>query len=318
MTSGPVGTTGNGSDNAGTPLPCGSGAGAGFRSGFVAVVGRTGVGKSTLVNAMVGRKVSITSRRPGTTRMPVQGVLNGRGFQAVLVDTPGFHKPRNILGERQNAAAAGSISSVDVVLVVVDASREIGAGDRFAASAVREAVASFAVVNKIDRVARRRLPAKLLAASALPLGSADAVVGSLECFPVSSRSGEGIGTLVDALASLLPEGPKYYPDGIVSDLSEVSWTAEMVREQVLARVGDELPQSVACRIVEWEWPRVRCEVLVERESQKPIVIGAGGRRLKAVGEAVREQLAPGAYLELVVKVERNWPKRPDILSRLGY
>ena len=290
---------------------------SGFRSGFVAVVGRTGVGKSTLVNAMVGRKVSITSSRSGTTRARLQGVINGDGYQVVLVDTPGFHKPHNLLGERQNAAAAGSVSSVDVVLVVVDASREIGPGDHFAASTARGAAKAFVVVNKVDRVARHRLPPKLLAASRLLVGAADGADGA-ECFPVSARLGEGIAELVGSLVGLLHEGPRYYPDGIMSDVPEVAWTAEIVREQVLARVGDELPHSVACRIVDWDWPRVRCEILVERESQKPIVIGAGGKRLKAIGEAARGQLAPGAYLELVVKVERNWQRRPEILSRLGY
>ncbi|MHB8289017.1 MAG: GTPase Era [Acidimicrobiales bacterium] len=288
----------------------------GFRSGFVAVIGRTGVGKSTLVNALVGAKVSITSSRPNTTRLPVQGVLTRRSFQVVFVDTPGFHKPRNIFGERQNASATSSLDAVDLVLVVVDASKAIGPGDRFAAASAPRS--SYVVVNKIDRITRRQLLPRLAAAGALRFEGGTGDSGSAECFPISSITGKGIDELVQAIGARLPEGPKYYPDGILSDSSEIFWTAELVREQVLSHVGDELPHSVACRVVEWEWPLIRCEILVERSSQKPIVIGAGGRNLKAVGVAVRKQLPPGAYLELVVKVEKNWQRREDSLSRLGY
>ncbi|MEJ5254747.1 MAG: GTPase Era [Acidimicrobiales bacterium] len=279
-----------------------------MRSGFVTLVGRPNVGKSTLLNRMLGTKVSIVSDKPQTTRSQVRGVLNRPDAQIVFVDTPGIHKPRTPLGQRLNATATSTIGDVDVVCLVVDATATIGPGDRFiAARAPSDAVV---VVNKIDVASPEQVIVQLArAAEQLDLS---------EYFPVSARTGEGVDVLVDHLVERLPEGPKYYPDDMVTDVPEAFWVAELVREQLLAVTHDELPHSIATRVVEWEWPRIRVEILVERDSQKGIVIGRGGSVLKKVGTAVREQLPPGAYLELFVKVEKDWQRRDRALDRLGF
>jgi GTP-binding protein Era len=280
-----------------------------LRSGFATLVGRTNVGKSTLLNRMVGTKVSIVSSRPNTTRHAIQGVLNRPGAQLVLVDTPGLHRPRTLLGRHLNQAAADAISHVDVAVLVLDATAPVGPGDRRAAAEAGEG--ALVAVNKIDAARPAEVLAQLDAASRLGLGE------SGEYFPVSAKTGEGIGELIESMLARLPEGPRYFPEGVVSNLPDAFVVAELVREQLLAQVRDELPHSVACEVTEWEWPRIRCEVLVERESQKGIVIGKGGAVLKAVGTAVRAQLPPGAYLELFVKVDRDWQQRPATLARLG-
>jgi GTP-binding protein Era len=282
----------------------------GFRSGFVTVVGRPNVGKSTLVNKILGTKVSITSATPNTTRTRVRGVLDGPGFQAVFVDTPGIHKPRSALGTRLNATATDSVSDVDCCVLVVDGTAKIGPGDRFIAAQLPSD--SIVVVNKID-VTRASTLVEQLTRAATELGLEDA-----EYFPVSARTGKGIGALVDHLAARLPEGPRYYPVGMVRDVPEAFFVAELVREQLLRVAREELPHSIACRVVEWEWPYIRCEILVERDSQKAIVVGKGGSVLKAAGTAARAQLPPGAYLDLIVRVERDWQKRMDVIERLGY
>lgn len=311
----------------------------GFRSGFAAVVGRPNVGKSTLVNRMVGTKVSITSPRPNTTRAQVRGVVNRPGAQVVLVDTPGLHKPRSALGARMNESASSSLDDVDAVVAVVDATEAIGRGDAMVlAHAVRRVQAAartahggdagprtpgpglLVVVNKIDRARPDRVLTQL-AAVADAVGSVERDSGGgpvlTEYFPVSARTGRGVAELVDTLVAGMPEGPRYYPEGMVTDVAEAFWVADLVREELLARVQDELPHSIACVVTEWEWPRVRCEILVERPSQKGIVIGRGGVILKEVGTAVRRQMPEGAYLELFVRVEKHWQQREDALDRLG-
>jgi GTP-binding protein Era len=280
-----------------------------LRSGFATLVGRTNVGKSTLLNRMVGTKVSIVSSRPNTTRHAIQGVLNRPDAQLVLVDTPGLHRPRTLLGRHLNQAAADATSQVDVAVLVLDATAPVGPGDRRAAAEAGEG--AFVAVNKIDVARPAEVLAQLAAAAGLGLGE------GAEYFPVSAKTGEGIGELIESMLARLPEGPRYFPEGVVSDRPDAFVVAELVREQLLAQVRDELPHSVACEVTEWEWPRIRCEVLVERESQKGIVIGKGGSVLKAVGTAVRAQLPPGAYLELFVKVDRDWQQRPAALARLG-
>jgi GTP-binding protein Era len=316
-----------------------------FRSGFVAVVGRPNVGKSTLVNRMVGAKVTITSPRPNTTRGQVRGVLTRPDAQVVFVDTPGLHKPRTALGERMNESATSSLDDVDAVVAMVEATGAVGPGDamvltqsaRRVRSASRAAAAGgvatgtgvgvamgepalLVVVNKIDRVGADGVLTHLNAVSEV-IGSIDERDGGVpvtaEYFPVSATTGEGVAALVEAVVARLPEGPHYYPDGMVTDVAEASWVADLVREELLHRVQDELPHSIACRVTEWEWPRVRCEIVVERDSQKGIVIGKGGTTLKEVGTAVRRQMPPGAYLELFVRVERHWQQRDDALDRLG-
>jgi GTP-binding protein Era len=279
-----------------------------FRSGFVTLVGRPNVGKSSLVNAVCGRKVSIVSDKPQTTRHRVRGVLTRPDAQIVFVDTPGLHKPVTALGERVNTTALESVTDVDVACLVLDATQAFGGGDRWVAArlAMPEAIV---VVNKIDRATKDQVVAML--------GEA-AVLQAEAYFPVSARTGEGLDALVAHLVERLPEGPKYYPDDAVSDLADEQWVAELVREELLAVTRDELPYSIATRVSEWEWPRIRCEIVVERESQKPMVIGKGGQVLKRVGERARAQLPPGAYLELVVKVDKDWQRRPDRVERLGY
>ena len=315
---------------------------SGFRSGFVAVVGRPNVGKSTLVNAMVGTKVTIVSPRPNTTRSQVRGVLNRPDAQLVFVDTPGLHKPKTALGERMNESATSSLDDVDAVVALVEATGAVGPGDRMvlahsvqrvramaraAALAVELGARGagrptlFVVVNKIDRVGGDGVLTHLTAVSDV-VGELDAEAGGdpvpVEYFPLSAATGDGVPALVDALVERMPEGPRYYPEGMVTDVAEAFWVADLVREELLHRVADELPHSIACRVTEWEWPRVRCEILVERDSQKGIVIGKGGVTLKEVGTAVRSQMEPGAYLELFVRVEKRWQQREDSLDRLGF
>ena len=279
----------------------------GFRSGFVSIVGRPNVGKSTLLNQILGQKVAIVSDKPQTTRHRIQGVLNRPDAQVVFVDTPGIHKPRTPLGERLNSAAESAIPDVDVVVFMIDATQPLGTGDRWVASRVpSDAVL---VVNKVDAARSARVVEQLAAAAELDLS---------EYFPVSARTGEGVAPLVEHLVARLPEGPRYFPEGMVTDVPEAFQVAELVREQLLAVTRDELPHSITTRVTEWEWPRIRCEILVERESQKGMVIGRKGAVLKQVGTAVRAQLPEGAYLELHVKVDKDWQRRDGALDRLGF
>jgi GTP-binding protein Era len=313
------------------------GGGTDFRSGFVTVVGRPNVGKSTLVNRILGTKVTITSANPNTTRRQVRGVLHRPGAQAVFVDTPGLHKPKTALGKRLNEHIDEALVEVDVVLAVLDATARLGPGDRRVLErAARSCESSggglLVAVNKVDLARPAQVLEQLSEAQAfldtLRAGAGEAEHGRAdegmstqkdpEYFPVSAASGEGVDELVQAVLSRLPEGPAYFPTDMLSDIPEAVWVAELVREQLLARVRDELPHSIACRVTEWEWPVVRVEILVERESQKGIVIGHRGEVLKAVGTAVREQLPPGAFVELHVSVERRWQQRTETIERLGY
>lgn len=274
----------------------------------LAVVGRPNVGKSTLVNAICGRKVSIVSDKPQTTRRQVRGVLTRPGLQIVFVDTPGLHKPVTALGERVNAAAIESIADVDVACLLVDATAPFGTGDQWVASRL-DLSKTIVVVNKCDAASRDAVGEQLARAGLL---DAEAY------FPVSARTGDGVAALVEYIAAKLPEGPLYYPEDVISDLTDPDWVAELVREQLLAEMRDEIPYSIATRVTEWEWPRVRCEIIVERESQKGMVIGKGGAMVKKVRERVRRQLPPGIVLELKVKVDKDWQRRPERVQQLGY
>jgi GTPase len=278
------------------------------RSGFVTLVGRPNVGKSTLVNAMCGRKVSIVSDKPQTTRTRIRGILTTPEAQLVFVDTPGLHKPVTALGQRVNATALDSVNDVDAVCLVIDGTQRFGSGDQWVAGHL-DLPKSIVIVNKIDAVKKDTVIAQLGAASSL---------GASDYFPVSAKTGEGIPELVAHLSALMPDGPLYFPDDTVSDQPEEQWVAELVREQLLAVTRDELPYSIATRVTEWEWPRIRCEIIVERESQKGMVIGKGGAVLKEVGKLARAQLPEGAYLELFVKVDKDWQRKPDRVERLGY
>jgi GTP-binding protein Era len=293
------------------------------RSGFVAVVGRPNVGKSTLVNQLVGTKVSIVSSRPNTTRHRILGVLHEPEAQVVFVDTPGLHRPRSTLGARLNETATSALSDVDVILVLVDATAAVGPGDRTVLErALREVQRSgdppalIVVVNKIDKAGGDQIIERLVTVKA----AVEAIVplDTVEYFPVSARQGDGVEELRAHIVDSLEEGPPFFPDDVVTDTPEALWVSELVREQLLSRTHDELPHSISCRVTEWEWPHIRCDIIVERDSQKGIVIGKGGEILKAVGIAVRETLPEGAYLELHVKVEKHWQDRDEMLNRLGY
>ena len=299
-----------------------------FRSGFVTLVGRPNVGKSTLVNQLVGSKVAITSDRPQTTRTQVRGVRTTATSQLVLLDTPGIHKPRTLLGERTNDRARATLGEVDVVCMLVDASASIGRGDRFVAEIVHAVdTPSVLVLNKVDAVDRAKVLEQLVVASG-ELGEFDAYV------PLSAKTGDGVDGLVDELESRLPEGPHYYPDGMVTDQPESFLAAELVREQLLKVARDELPHSIMV-VAEIESPEdavgdagdpdilyVSARILVERESQKGMVIGKGGAVLKEAGTRAREELERllGTRVHLVtrVSVERDWQRRAHALDRLGY
>jgi GTP-binding protein Era len=297
-----------------------------FRSGFVTLVGRPNVGKSTLLNRLVGQKVSIVSDRPQTTRNQIRGVLGLPGVQAVFMDTPGVHKPRTELGRRLNQRSLETLAAVDVVCFLVEANAPIGAGDRFIAEMVRGVSTPVVlVVNKVDAAS----PAQIAA----HLGEAAAVLGDFEAYvPLSARTGEGTDTLVAEIVPRLPPGPRYYPDDVVSDQPDVFLAAEIVREKLLARAREELPHSLAVTVEEIEERpgrpgeepllAIRAVIRVERDSQKAIVIGKGGSVLKEAGTEARVELEAllGArvHLETHVKVDKDWQRRPDALDRLGY
>ena len=279
-----------------------------MRSGFVSLVGRPNVGKSTLLNALVGRKVSIVSDKPQTTRTRVRGVVTTSDAQLVFVDTPGLHKAVSALGEKVNATALESTKDVDVTCLVVDATQPIGTGDEWVASNV-EMSRCVVVVNKADRASREQMLAQLTRASRF---------GAEAYFPVSAATGEGIDELKQHLLALMPEGDLLYPPDMVSETDEATWVAELVREVLLAKTADELPYSIATRATISEDGAVSCEIVVERESQKGMVIGKGGAMLRAVRSAVKPQLAKGTRLELSVVVDKNWQQRADRVERLGY
>ena len=279
-----------------------------MRSAFVSLVGRPNVGKSTLLNALIGKKISIVSDKPQTTRTRVRGILSKDDAQLVFVDTPGLHKASTALGERVNATALESMRDVDIVCLVVDASQPFGSGDKWVSEQL-DISKAIVVLNKVDAVSSAKVLAQLNALSQL---------GAAEYFPISAKSGEGIEQLIAELVKRAPDGPAMYPSEMVSETPQAEWVAELVREQLLAVTRDELPYSIATRVTEWEWPRVRCEIVVERESQKGMVIGKAGSVLKSVGIEVRKQMPDGAFLELFVVVDKDWQHRADRVERLGY
>ena len=302
-----------------------------FRSGFVALIGRPNVGKSTLLNQLVGQKVAITSPVAQTTRHRLRAILTTPTAQLVLLDTPGIHKPHHLLGERLVQSARGAIGEVDVVLLLVDASQPAGRGDGFIVDLLRHCrVPVHVALNKSDRVGA---DAEDLAATYRELLEADADrPRHWPLHPCSALHGDGCRALVEALAADLPPGPLLYPADAVTDQPEQLLLAELIREQVLSLTREEVPHSVAVRIERIvedgggargkERTAVLATVLVERSSQKGILIGKGGQMLKAIGQGARLQMQKvfdgPVYLELFVKVVPNWRSHPGRLAELGY
>ena len=302
-----------------------------FRSGFASIVGRPNVGKSTLTNALVGTKIAITSAKPQTTRHAVRGIVHRADAQLVLVDTPGLHKPRTLLGERLNDLVRTTWATVDVIVVCLPASDPIGPGDRYLVAEVAAlgGKPTLAVATKTDLVGPERLAQHLIEISRL--GDAHDLDWA-EIVPVSAVSGAHVDLLRDLLLARLPAGPPLYPDGDLTDEPEATLIAELIREAALEGVRDELPHSLAV-VVEEMGPRadrpadrplvdVRADLYCERNSQKGIIIGHHGERLKQVGTTARVQiealLGTPVYLDLHVKVAKDWQRDPKQLRRLGF
>lgn len=298
-----------------------------MKSGLAALVGRPNVGKSTLLNGLLGQKLAIMSDKPQTTRTAVRGVLHSERGQAVLVDTPGLHKPQTLLGQRLNDLVRGTLAEVDLVCLLVDASAGVGRGDRFLAGELaRIGTPAICVVNKMDAVPQARLVEALQAAAALGDWA--------EVVPVSARTGEQLDVLVGLIFDHLPEGPPLYPEGHVTDEPEQHLIAEVIREKALALVRDELPHSVAVLVDEVGPGQseaeghhdpvlvIRATLFVERASQKPIVLGRQGSVLREIGTRARTELeallGTRIYLDLHVKVAKEWQRDPRQLARLGF
>ena len=292
----------------------------GFRSGIVAVVGRPNVGKSTLVNALVEHKVAIVSDKPQTTRRDIRAIWNADGVQVVFTDTPGYHKPRTLLGVRLNDLVGDAVDGVDLVALVVDAAAGIGRGDAFVyAQKVQPAGApAICVVNKVDAVRGHGELPQLAAAA--ELGAFEEIV------PMSATTGMGVGLLRDLIVKRMPEGPPLYPPEDITDQSLESRLSEIVREKALHVTHQEVPHSIAVVIEEMERDEglvtIHASLIVERDSQKGIVIGKGGHTLKTIGSRAREEmelvLGTQVYLDLRVKVVKEWQRDPKALERLGF
>jgi GTPase len=292
----------------------------GFRSGFVAVIGRPNTGKSTLVNTLMGRKVAIVSDKPQTTRRGVRAVLSTDDHQIVFTDTPGFHKPRTLLGSRLNDLVGEATQGVDAVVQVVDAQAGVGRGDGFVFERQLRDFAGprICAVNKLDALRKREEVPQLEKAAAL--GDWDEVV------PISAKTGRGVGVLLDLLVDRLPEGPAYYPADTVTDQPLEDRLAEIVREKALAVTRQEVPHSIAVVVEELEdsdtLTKIHASLIVERDSQKGIVIGKGGETLKTIGSRARQEmervLGHQVFLDLHVKVLKEWQRDPKALQRLGF
>ncbi|MGZ4148665.1 MAG: GTPase Era [Actinomycetota bacterium] len=291
-----------------------------FRSGIVAVVGRPNVGKSTLVNALVGEKVAIVSDKPQTTRSDIRAIWTTPDAQVVFTDTPGFHKPKTLLGTRLNALVGDAVDGVDLVLHVVDAKAGVGRGDAFVYTeqVAPSGAPAFCVVNKLDALRGHADVPQLAAAAALG--------DYAEVVPLSAKTGRGLELLRELIVARIPKGPPLYPQEDVTDQPLEIRLAELVREQALAVTREEVPHSIAVVVEELERTpdlvRIHASLIVERESQKPIVIGRGGETLKAIGTRARGQmellLDAKVFLDLRVKVLKEWQRDPKALERLGF
>jgi len=284
------------------------------KSGFVAVAGRPNVGKSTLVNALVGGKVAIVSDKPQTTRRRIAGVVNGDGYQLVLVDLPGFQRPLDPMTERMQRTVDRAFEDVDAVLFVLSTRERIGAGDRFIAQRVFSLGVPVVIgLNKVDRLKPGHVATQMDTAS--KLGDFHAL------HPVSAKTGDGIAELREELVELLPEGPAYFPPEQRSDLSQVEEVGELIREKALALTRDEVPHAISVEVEEVDEKVVRASLYVETDSQKQIVVGKGGSVVKEIGVRARPEiehlLGHPVFLELQVKVKPKWRRDEGLLERLG-
>ena len=292
-----------------------------YRSGFAGIVGRPNVGKSTLLNNLMHRKLAIISEKPQTTRNKIRYVWTRDDAQIIFVDTPGFHKPKNALGERLNKAVRETFSEVDIIVLILDGTQTIGRGDLFIAGELAELdTPVIAGLNKRDRLSADQLEAQMAVAE--KLGDFRDII------PVSAKTGENVHALIERIVEFLPEGPKYYPEDVFTDQPASFIVAELIREKVLQLTREEIPHSVAV-IVEGIEKRedkdlvdVEAVIYVERDSQKGIIIGKGGRMLKEIGTRARAEIEPllgeRVFLRLQVAVEKDWAKRPQMVKRLGY
>jgi GTPase len=290
-----------------------------FRSGFVAIVGRPNAGKSTLVNALVGRKVAIVSPRPQTTRNRIQGILNRDDAQIVLIDTPGIHQPHNVLSRQMMDEAQHALEGVDVLSLIVDASAEFGAGDQFSLEWVRRFHGPiFLLLNKVDRVRKQFL---------LPVIERYAgLYDFAEVFPISALTGEGCPALVDAWLARLPESPPYFPPDQFTDQPERFLAAELIREKAILATREEVPHAIAVLVDSFEEKKelvkIRATLYVEREGQKGILIGKGGETMKKIGTQARKDieaiLGAHIFLELFVKVQPNWRQNSVLVRQLDW
>ena len=299
-----------------------------FRSGFVAIVGRPNVGKSTLINALVGSKIAITSHHPNTTRLAIRGIVHRPDYQAVLVDTPGVHKPKTLLGHRLNQVVDQSMDSVDIVLMCIPADETSGAGDVFIAQEIAKhsKAKKFAVITKTDLISKEKLAARLLGIMELPKGFTwDEII------PVSAAIHDQVDLLNELIGKNLPQGPAYYPEGTNSDQAIEALICELIREAALQDVRQELPHSIVVTIDEFgereekgsrPFYDVHATVHVERDSQRAILLGHQGSRLKEIGIRARADiertLGAKIFLGLHIKVSKEWQKDPKLLERLGF
>jgi GTP-binding protein Era len=296
-----------------------------FKAGFVAIVGRPNTGKSTLVNALVGTKIVITSHHPNTTRNPIRGIINKENFQMIVVDTPGMHKPKNALGNRLNSMVSENIDSTDAVVICMPANEDIGAGDEYIAKQIKGRVPIFLVVTKVDTVSKSDLAAKLVKVSEF---TERINLSHAEIVPISAKNLDQTDLLLDLLSKKLPDSPALYPTDITTDQAEELMFADLIREAAIEELYEELPHSVMVTIDEMSERDggkifdINATLHVERDSQKGIIIGPQGSKLKAIGTLARKSIenlvGMQVFLQIHVKVSKEWQKDPKLLARLGF